>query len=94
VLVGIAAVSLALGAVAPAAMKPVFVGLVLITYPIGFVVSRVITAGIYFGVLTPMGLIMRLGGYDPMRRTFDRNALTYWEPVKRQRTRESYFRPY
>jgi len=48
------------------------------------VVSFVILAAIYYAVLTPIGLLMRLVGYDPMCRRRDANAASYWtsrEPV-------------
>jgi hypothetical protein len=72
----------AAGAAVPAVIRPVFLGLTLATFPIGFVVSHVILAVVYFGLFTPMGLLMRAFGRDPMRRTFDRAATTYW--VKRE----------
>lgn len=50
-------------------------------HPVGWVLSHVILGVVYFGLFTAVGLIMRLVGYDPMARRFDREAATYW--VKR-----------
>jgi hypothetical protein len=33
---------------------------------------------VFYGVLTPIGLLMRLFGRDPLNRTFDRSATSYW----------------
>jgi hypothetical protein len=41
----------------------------------------VVLALVYYGVLTPIGLVMKLFGYDPMKKRFDSGAATYW--VKR-----------
>lgn len=43
-------------------------------------VSPVMLVIIFYGVLTPMGLLMRLLGKDPMRRSFDTQATSYWIP--------------
>ena len=68
----------ALAAAAPAWLRPLYVALSLLGAPIGFVVSYVIMAIIYYGILTPIGLAMRLVGRDPLHRKFDRSAGTYW----------------
>jgi len=59
-------------------MRAVFVGMSYAAWPIGFVVSHVVLALVYYGVLTPIGLAMRLVGYDPMRRRFEPDADSYW----------------
>lgn len=66
------------GWMAPAVMRLVYLGLSYAAFPVGWVVSHVVLALVYFAVLTPIGLVMRLGGHDPMRRRFDRGAATYW----------------
>src|SRR5689334_15620145 len=49
---------------------------------IGVLLSRIVSpialGVLFFGVLVPTGLLMRLFGRDPMRLRFDRNASTYW----------------
>ena len=42
--------------------------------PIGWTISQLILGVVYYLVITPIGLIMRLGGYDPMKRRLDRSA--------------------
>jgi len=42
------------------------------------VVSPVVLGVMFFVVLTPMGLIMRALGKDPLRLRMDRNAGSYW----------------
>lgn len=83
-----------LGWLVPAFMRLVFLGMSYAAFPIGFVVSHVILAAVYYLVLTPVGLVMRLLGHDPMGRRFDREAATYWierEPVDDARR---YFRQF
>jgi hypothetical protein len=42
------------------------------------IVSPVVLGVMFFVVVTPMGLIMRALGKDPLRLRFDRDARSYW----------------
>ena len=42
------------------------------------VVSPVVLGVMFFVVITPMGLVMRALGKDPLRLRLDRNARSYW----------------
>lgn len=42
------------------------------------VVHPVVLAVIYFGVVTPTGLVLRALGNDPLRRRREPDAATYW----------------
>ena len=58
--------------------KPLYLGWMYVTFPIGWVISHVLMALIYYLVFTPIGLAMRLFGRDPMLRRVDRGAPSYW----------------
>ena len=66
------------GWVFPRFMRWVFLGMSYLAFPIGFVVSHVVLAVVYYLVLTPIGLLTRLFGYDSMKRRFDSEAKSYW----------------
>ncbi len=91
---GFAAAVPVVGWIVPAFMRIVFVGMAYAAYPIGFVVSYLILAMTYYLVLTPIGLMMRLFGYDPMDRHFDGNADTYWCPREQNDSLNAYFRQF
>jgi hypothetical protein len=55
------------GIVCPPAIRPVFVALILLTYPIGWVVSHVLVGGIFYLLVTPIGLVLRITGHDPLQ---------------------------
>ena len=57
-------------------------------------VDDVLLGAIYYLLLTPIGLLMRLFRYDPMYRRFDRTAQTYWVERDTQRPKASYFKQY
>ncbi len=90
----IAAVCGVLAAVAPRALRPLYLGLSLVGLPIGLVVSHVVMGVVFYIVLVPIGLVMRLLGRDPLHRGFERDAETYW--VRRGQTEEAkrYFRQF
>ena len=78
----------------PEAMRYIYIGWMAAVLPIGFVVSHVILAVIFYGVVTPVGLLMRLVGHDPMHRKFDTAAKSYWIPRDEQRSPKQYFRQF
>lgn len=91
---GLAVLSALLSLVYPKANWPIYVGLTLLAFPIGFVLSYVIMGTLFYGMITPVGLFMRLLGRDPMQRGFDREARSYWVNVEGARPKESYFRQF
>jgi hypothetical protein len=59
---------------------------------IGFVVSNAAVTAVYFLVVTPIGLALRLLGRDPLRRRFARERASYWEDAEKPGDAERYFR--
>jgi hypothetical protein len=88
------AASLLVGLARPAWMRPVFVGWTLAAFPIGWLVSHLILAMIFYLVMTPIGLALRLAGHDPLRRRLDRSAASYWIEYNPHSRVERYFRQY
>ncbi|MDX2038559.1 MAG: SxtJ family membrane protein [Isosphaeraceae bacterium] len=75
----------------PKLLGPIFVGWSMLAFPIGFVVSQIILAAIFFGLFVPLGFAMRLSGRDPL-------ALAADAPRRRPRVRrpdpKRYLKPY
>jgi hypothetical protein len=94
VFVGLGVLSLSLSLVYPKANLPIYLGLTIVAYPIGFVLSYVIMGTLFYLIITPVGLLFKLTGRDPMKRRFEPDAATYWTPVAGPRARESYFRQF
>jgi len=57
----------AAGFIHPPLIRPIFVGLILATFPIGWVVSHVLLGAIFFLLFMPIGLALRLTGHDPLQ---------------------------
>jgi hypothetical protein len=94
VLFSVAAAAAVLCAAAPAALRPLFVTLTVLTLPIGWVVSHVVLAVVFYGVITPFALVFRLIGRDPLGRRIDPDAETYWVPRKPVKDPRRYFRQF
>jgi hypothetical protein len=76
----------------PATVKPVYVALSLLALPCGLLVSEAVMLIVYFGLLTPLGLVFRLRGRDALQRTIDPAAPTYWHTRPAPRGPRSYLR--
>ena len=68
----------ALGWLSPPLLRLVYLGAVFAAWPIGWVLSHVVLALVYYGLLTPTGVVMRLLGRDPLERRFEPAAESYW----------------
>jgi hypothetical protein len=75
----IAAVAAATGVVAsPEFGRRLYHDWMLAFLPMGWAVSQAALAFVYYLVITPMGIAMRMFGRDPLWRKFDPSATTYW----------------
>ena len=77
-LAGFSAVSLAAGVFFPAALAPVFRVFTRVAHALGWFNTRVILIAVYYGLLTPIGLLMRLFGKDLLDKKMTRHEKTYW----------------
>ena len=71
-----------------------YVVLATVAFPIGFVLSHVLIALIYYVVITPIGLVFRLMGRDALGRRIDRSLPSYWHDRGAPRPASSYFKLY
>jgi hypothetical protein len=78
----------------PRAIRPAYLVLMALALPIGWVFSHLLLAIVYYLVLTPIGLVMRRFGYDPLARELDRSAKSYWTPHDSTGDPERYFKQY
>ena len=87
-------IALLFSLIAPRANRILYVGLTLLAFPIGFVLSYVIMGTLFFLIIAPIAVVMRLFGKDAMHRSYDPNAPTYWSTARPARDKESYFHQY
>jgi hypothetical protein len=90
----LAVVSFLIGLVQPRLLRGLFVGLSLITFPIGWVMSYVVLTLLFCAVFVPAAAIMKLFGHDPMARKLDRSAASYWIVRKDKSQVSRYFKQF
>ena len=61
----------------PSVLRPVYTTWMKIGHAIGWVNTRIILGLLFYVMILPMGLIMRLFGKDPMARKTDKSASSY-----------------
>lgn len=71
--------------------KVFYLVLTAVTIPIGFVASFLLLAIFYFLLITPLALIFRLVGRDPLHRKFDPNISSYWVAHSQPEDFDRYF---
>jgi hypothetical protein len=80
-----------IGLVRPQALRLIFVGWMYVAFPIGWVVSHVVLGALFYGLFTPVGLIFRLMGRDPLTLRRPQAAASYWAPKPRVTDKRRYF---
>ena len=78
----------------PALQRPFYRGWMVSVMPIGWGLSHLLLSIIYYLLLTPIGIIMRLVGYDPMKRKLEKKRETYWVARQQVRDPNRYFKQY
>ena len=76
----IAAVFLLLGFALPTVLKPFQKLWMTISILMGWLMTRVILIILFYGILTPVGLIARFCGKDFLDKKVNKNAKSYWIP--------------
>ena len=92
VLWGIGA-SLAIAAFIPGLGRVAYLAVYLPTSIMGYVVSHVILTLMFFLIITPLGLALRLTGKDPLQQRRLKQK-TGWMPVNAVKHEDSYYRQF
>lgn len=85
---------LVVGMITPQILRLPFVVWMLAAFPIGWFMSHVLLGIVYYGVVTPIGLILRLRGRDSLQLKPQADASTYWIVRPRASAPSRYFRQF
>lgn len=75
-------------------VRPIYLGLVYIGYPIGWVISHVVMLLLFYGIITPVGLIFRMTQRDALHLDRDPECKSYWTEHPRNTSVERYFKQF
>lgn len=78
----------------PQSLKWLYLGWMLAVFPIGWLITHLLLAIIFFGLFTPLGLIMRMVSGDPLASKVSADCKSYWRPFRQTESIERYFRQY
>ena len=93
-LVGIAAAVAIVGLMQPRLVRPVYLAWMCAAFPIGWLISHLLLAGVFYLLITPLGLLLRLIGRDKLNLRFERKAKSYWTPRDPPPSTDRYFRQF
>jgi hypothetical protein len=82
------------GYVRPGVLRPVYILWMALAFPIGWLISHLLLMIVFYLAITPIGLVMRWLGRDPLERRLDRSAASYWTPHRTDDAPERYFKQY
>jgi hypothetical protein len=83
-----------IGLLRPKAVRLLYCGAMILSFPIGWLMSRFVLASLFYLVFTPIGFLFRLLGRDPLQRTYQTEETTYWEPKPVARGKQDYLRQF
>jgi cellobiose-specific phosphotransferase system component IIC len=93
-LLAVSALVMVVGFAAPHALRPLFVAWMVAAFPVGWLMSHVLIGIVYYGVVTPIGLILRLRGRDSLQLRSKTEAPSFWIVRQGARDAASYFRQF
>ncbi|MGB0599804.1 MAG: hypothetical protein ACPGLY_24230 [Rubripirellula sp.] len=83
---------LIIGLIAPRMLKPVFLLLSLVASPIGMILGELSMLVIYFAIVFPIGLLLRMLHRVPLELNFDRDQESYWTSKECAKDVTNYYR--
>jgi len=66
-----------LGILLPRVLAPVHQGWMWIGHILGWINTRILLSVVFYGLITPIGIVMRMMGKDTMRQAFSEDSSTY-----------------
>jgi hypothetical protein len=77
----------------PTTLKPVYIGWMKFGNMMNWINTRIILGIVFYGLILPFGLVMRLFGNDPMKRKLDASVDSYRVPSHND-SKDNVERPY
>jgi len=82
------------GLLHPPLVRWIYSGSMVLAFPFGWCVSNLLLAAMYFGVITPIGLVRRWLGRDELGLRSGCGRQSFWDPKPAPNDVSSYFRQY
>jgi hypothetical protein len=83
-----------LGLIKPSAIRWLFVGWMMLAFPIGWLISQFMLALMFYGIITPVAVFFRIRRRDLLCSKPSPERASYWTPKQTPQDVRSYFRQY
>jgi hypothetical protein len=93
-LAGLAVIGGVMGLAKPASLRWVFVGWMMVAYPIGWLISQVLLLILFYCMFTAVALLMRVRGRDALGLRPAPDQASFWLPKQTPLDVRRYFRQY
>jgi len=90
----VSASGLVAGMMQPQILRPMFVAWMMAAFPLGWVMSHLLLGLVYYGVMTPIGLVLRLCGHDPLRLRKRTTVDSFWVARPKASSSSRYLRQF
>jgi Saxitoxin biosynthesis operon protein SxtJ len=74
---GIGGLLIVCGGILPSVLAPIHKGWMWVGHILGWINTRILLGIVFYGLVTPIGMVVRLMGKDTMRQGFDESRTTY-----------------
>ena len=75
--IGVGGLLIAFGGILPSVLAPIHKGWMWVGHILGWINTRILLTIVFYGLVTPIGIVFRLMGKDTMRQTLDEPGTTY-----------------
>jgi hypothetical protein len=82
------------GLIKPTAIRLLFIVASIVTYPIGWLMSQILLALMFYGVITPIGFFWRIRGRDTLQLRSQPKQPTFWIKRGPQPPPDRYLKPF
>lgn len=83
-----------IGLIQPTWLRWLYLAWMILVFPIGWAVSHLLLAAVFFLCIVPLGLILKCMRIDPLTRRWEPDQNSYWEQRKPTPSAQRYFRPF
>ena len=74
---GVGGLLIICGGVHPSMLAPIHKGWMWVGHILGWINTRILLGIVFYGLVTPIGIVFRLMGKDTMRQAFSESSTTY-----------------
>jgi hypothetical protein len=83
-----------MGLLRPRAIKPIFVGWMVLVFPIGWTISHAILGSVFYLIFSPVALLFRIIGRDALAVKPRPSVASYWSRKPKPKDKSEYLRQF